>query len=206
MTTMGPAPNAPATDSGRHDQAGLPPQPSDWRQLSPGWWVALVLGALLVLGAIVVWLGGGADDTLETRTVSVSDVLEDGESMIGDRAVLTARIDELLTDRALAVGSDMAAAEVLVIVAPDATVRGYGLGTGVARPLPVGETYETGNVVQFTGTLRSFDRTEMADEYGLVLNEELFSEFEGDPALIVDRLDVATYGRPVLVAEESPPA
>ncbi|MEX1296486.1 MAG: hypothetical protein AB1Z67_09975 [Candidatus Limnocylindrales bacterium] len=203
MTNYGPQPT-PTTSSGRHDQAGIPPQPAGWRGVSPLWWLAVGVAAVAVIILAILWLGSGLDDDAQaTRNLSVSDVVQDGASMVGDQAVLTGRIDELLTDRALAVGSDLAADDVLVIVSPDARVRGYGLSTGASLPLTVGETYETGNVVQFTGTLHEFDRAEMVDEYDIVLNEEIFAEYEGEPALVVDRLDVATYGRPVLVDDAS---
>lgn len=197
MTNYGPQPTTPTTSSGRHDQAGIPPQPAGWRTLGPLWWLVAGLG-LFVLLVAALWFAFD-DGAQGTRNLSVSDVVEDGDSMVGEQAVLTGRIDELLTDRALAVGSDLAAADVLVIVSPDALVRGYGLATGGSLPLTVGETYETGNVVQFSGTVQEFDRARMIDEYDIVLNEEIFAQYEGEPALVVDRLDVATYGRPMLV-------
>jgi hypothetical protein len=36
----------------------------------------------------------------------------------------------------------------------------------------------------------------MSEELGLVLNDTLFDPWADEPALVVDRLDVATVGRP----------
>jgi hypothetical protein len=123
--------------------------------------------------------------------------------MLGEGVILTGRIDELLTDRALAVGSDVAPEDVLVLIEPEAFVRGYGLGTG-AVPYPVGETYVVGDVVQVSGTVREFDRDELSDELGIVLNDELFDAFDGDMALVIDRLDVATVGGPLVITSPAP--
>ncbi len=206
MTNYGVPPTAPTTSEGRHDQAGIPPQPAGWRGLNPIWLLVAGVGTLVVILAAVLWLASSGDDAQETRNLSVSDVVAEGGSMVGEQAVLTGRIDELLTDRALAVGSDLAPDHVLVVIAPDALLRGYGLATGGSLPVTVGETYEAGNVVQFAGRLEEFQRDQMAEEFGIVLNEEIFAEFEGEPALVVDRLDVTTYGQPLLVGDDGPAA
>lgn len=201
MSTTPPIPATPLTDDGRHDQAPRGTPPSGWRGISWGWWAAL---ALLVVGIIIV----GAlllfdDDAPARETASVADIVEEGDEMLGERVILTGRIDELLTDRALAVGSDVAREDVLVLIEPEAFVRGYGLGTG-AVPYPVGESYEVGDVVQVSGTVREFDRDELSDELGIVLNVEIFEAYEGNLALVIERLDVATVGGPLVVTSPAP--
>ncbi len=146
----------------------------------------------------------GGDDPAETQTASVADIVDDPAALMDDRVVVTGRIEELLTDRALAIGSDTAADDVLVLLAPSALIRGYGLGTTTGIPLPVGATYEQGDVVQFAGTLREFDREALSEDLGLVLNDELFDRWSDDPALVIDRLDVATVGRPLLLKTAAP--
>lgn len=160
----------------------------DW-----GWWVALAAIALaIVLGAILVF-GGSNDST--TQTVGTAAIVAEPAAYEGDRVVVTGRIDELLTDGAMTMGSDLAPEDLLVLIEPSAFVGGYGIGGPMTAPLPVGTSYEAGDVVQVAGTVRGFDREAMADELGLVLNDELFASWEGEPALVVDRLDVATVGR-----------
>lgn len=160
-----------------------------------GWWAALgALVVALILGAVLVF-GGSSDGTINTESVSAAAVVAEPNAYEGDRVVVTGRIDELLTDGAMTVGSDLAPTDLLVLVEPNALVGGYLVGAPMAAPLPVGTTYETGDVVQVAGTIRDFDRDAMADELDLVLNDELFDTWEGQPVLVVDQLDVATVGR-----------
>ena len=168
--------------------AGRGPLGFDW-----GWWVALAAIAFaVVLGAVLVF-GGTNGNT--TQTVGTAAIVTEPGAYQGDRVVATGRIDELLTDGAIAMGSDLAPADLLVLIEPTAYVGGYGIGAPMAAPLPVGTTYEVGDVIQVSGTVRDFDRDAMSNELGLVLNDELFADWEGQPALVVDRLDVATVGR-----------
>lgn len=201
MSTTPPVPPAPLTDDGRYDQAPRGRQPSGWRGISWGWWAAL---AIFVVGIIIVGVLLLFDDDAPAReTASVNDIVEGGDEMTGEDVILTGRIDELLTDRAVVIGSDVAPEDVLVLIEPEAFVRGYGLGTG-AVPYPVGETYEVGDVVQVSGTVREFDRDELSDELGIVLNDELFDGYTGDMALVIDRLDVATVGGPLVITSPAP--
>jgi hypothetical protein len=147
--------------------------------------LAAILAALLAL-----------DDGLEpTRTVGVAAIMAEPDAYEGDRLVVSARIDELLTDRVVTVGSDLAADDLLVLIAPNAFVGGYGLGAPMSVPLPAGQAYEPGDVVQFAGTVRAFDRDTMSEDLGLVLDDELFGPYDDAPALVADRLDVTTVGR-----------
>ena len=160
----------------------------DW-----GWWVAFAALALVVILGAVMVLGGSGGST--TQSVGTAAIVNEPDEYQGDRVIVTGRIDELLTDGAMTMGSDLAATDLLVLIEPSAVVGGYGIGGAMTAPLPVGTTYETGDVVQVSGTVRDFDRDTMSDELGLVLNDELFDSWEGEPALVVDRLDVATVGR-----------
>jgi hypothetical protein len=172
----------------RQDTARRGPLGFDW-----GWWVALAAIALAIVLGAVLMLGGSNTDT--TQTVGAAAIVTEPGAYEGDRVVVTGRIDELLTDGAIAVGSDMAPEDLLVLIEPSAYVGGYGIGAPMAAPLPMGTTYEPGDVVQVAGTVRAFDADTMSDELGLVLNDELFADWEGQPALVIDRLDVATVGR-----------
>ncbi|MEX1295737.1 MAG: hypothetical protein AB1Z67_06160 [Candidatus Limnocylindrales bacterium] len=147
--------------------------------------LAAILAVLLVL-----------DDGLEpTQTVGAASIVAEPAEYEGDRVAVTGRIDELLTDRVVTVGSDLAADDLLVLMAPNAFVGGYGVGVPMTVPLPAGEAYEPGDVVQFAGTVRYFDRLAMSEQLGLTLNPALFDAWDGKPALVADRLDVATVGR-----------
>lgn len=184
------AATSPATRSG--------PIGIDW-----SWWIALAsLAVVVVFGAILVFGDGGQGPTVSI--VSVAEIVDDPDALTGERVVTSGRVQELLTDRALSIGSDLAGSDLLVLIESGAFVGGYSLGVS-SVPLPVGEAYEPGDVAQFQGTLREFDRDALSDELGLVLNDELFDTWADRPALVVDRLDVTTMGQ-LLVASPPPVA
>lgn len=195
MTTRTPIPvGTPGADGPRQDPRSRRwrAREGGWLGISLGWWTAIamaVIGAILV-GALIASDGG----TSGVTTRSVMDIATDPRADLGEQVVVTGRIDELLTDRAVVLGSDLTSDEVLVLVDPTAYLGGYGIGTGYSRPMPAGEVYDQGDVAQFTGTLHEFDREELSADLGLVLNDELFDAWEGALTIVVDRLDVATVG------------
>lgn len=179
-----------------------PPQPTPSRTtpsrvnapagISWGWWTAL---GLLIVAIVAIAGFILADNGEPLTTTSVADVVAEPAEHTGDRIAVAGRIEQLLTDRAVAIGSDLAADELLVLFTSDATIRGYGTTTVGVMPVPAGEFYEVGDVAQFAGEVREFDRDTLAEEFDLVLNEELFGEWEARPVLVMDRLDVATLGQ-----------
>lgn len=160
--------------------------------ISWGWWAAL---ALLVVAILVIgFLAINDESEPPLENTSVADVVADPAEYEGGRVAVTGRIDELLTDRAVAVGSDLAEGDLLVVIPANAMIRGYSTARTDIVPVPVGEFYDTGDIAQFAGEIREFDRDALAEEFDLVLNEEIFADREGDPVMVMDRLDVTTLG------------
>lgn len=184
---------------------------SGWRGSGWGWIVALVVAiiAVVTVGALIL-MENDADaepqPALGSTSRSISEIINDPEAVMDERVTTSGRVEELLTDRAFAVGSDLATGSVLVLMEPTTSVFGYGIGAPGVPPLPAGEAYDVGDVVQVTGTIREFDRDSLSDELGLVLNDQIFDTWEGDPALVIQRLDVATVGARPVVVETAPPA
>jgi hypothetical protein len=157
-----------------------------------GWWAAVIVfvAAVMIIGA--VWLLADADVGAEEHTASsVAAIVLDPAAHLGERVIVTARVEDLLTDRVLAVGSDLIANDLLVLVDAGASIYGYAAAPGALPPVPTGQFYDVGDVAQFAGVVREFDRAVLTEELGLVLNPELFDAWEGTPALVMDRLDVA---------------
>lgn len=158
-----------------------------------GWWAALavLLIAVIAIGAMLLVDG---EQREEFTPRSIAELVTEPSQHIGERVAVTGRVDELLTDRALAIGSDLAEDDLLVLINTDATIRGYAYPRTAVIPVPAGEFYEVGDVVQFIGEVRDFDRDALAEELDLVLNDELFATWDGRPVVIMDQLDVATLG------------
>ncbi len=163
-----------------------------------GWsWVLVAILAIAIALMIGWWLWQGDDGTVrETRSMSLGTILEEPESLVDDRIVVSGLVARLLTDNAMTLGNDFVQEELLVLTPPGA-FGGPGGGAaapGVAAPAGGDATvapFLEGQFVQVTGTVRTFDAEAMTEDYGLVLAPELFDSFEGSPALITEVFDIA---------------
>ncbi|MFV2062520.1 MAG: hypothetical protein ACC726_03280 [Chloroflexota bacterium] len=146
-----------------------------------------VLGLLVAVIVVVLLLG--RESLAVPSAVSVRDILEQPEEYLDQRVIVSARVDDVLTHRALTLGSDTGKGSLLALVEPSALVDGYDL----AGPLqvPHGQFFQKQDVVQLVGTVEKFDRDALAAEMDIVLNEQFFSAMQGAPTLLVDQLDVA---------------
>ena len=158
-----------------------------------GWWAALavLVIAVIIIGAMLLVDG---DQREELTPRSIAELVAEPSEHVGERVAVTGRVEALLTDRALAIGSDLAQDDLLVLIDTGAAISGYAYPRTAIIPVPAGEFYEVGDVAQFVGEVREFDRVALAEELDLVLNEELFAAWEGKPVAVMDRLDVATLG------------
>jgi len=150
--------------------------------------LTLVTVVILVIGMLV----GSATIDRPIVAASVRDILATPQQYLGQRVVVSGRVDELLTHRALTLGSDLSVGSLPVLIETSALVNGDDLG-GVV-PLGHGQIYQEQDFVQFLGTVETFDRESLGTRLDIVLNEDLFGDLEGQPVLLVERLDVAALG------------
>jgi hypothetical protein len=142
-------------------------------------WLLLVPALLLSLGLLA------CEPAEET---AVEEVLQSPASVMGESVTVSGLVDTLLTERALTISDEGSGDPLLVLVQPTAVLNGIN-PTGVLEP--VGQIVRSGDTVQIIGTVESFDREAMAEDLGMVLNEELFDPWEGSEVLVADQLDVA---------------
>ena len=168
---------------------------------------------MLVVAVIIAVIGllAGQGEQTPVVAANVRDIQEQPAEYLGKRVVVSGRVNEVLTHSALTLGSDLAADPLLVLVEKSAMLNGYaldGYSLDGAMPMTRGPLYQKGDVVQFLGTLEGFDRASLAEQLDLVLNEELFGALEGEPVLLVERLDVTMFGgvfpSPVPIEDTSP--
>lgn len=174
-----------------------PTQDGDRRTgLGPGDWpgppgrgraalVALGVGALVAIGAVVVVGGPSSSPPAEA---SVAQIVDEPAAFEGDRVTTDGEVDELLTDRTLVVRGEDADDELLVVIRSTAFVSGYPMSPTV--PLAVSSLVGNQDDVRLTGVVDEFDRERVADELGIVLNDGLFERWEGEPSIVVDRLEL----------------
>lgn len=162
--------------------------------LGIGWrWWAII--AAITLTFIVAAIFAFDGEPAEARTVSAAAIVSQPDRYEGDRVVVSGQVDELLTDRAVALDSEGSADSLLLLIEPTALIKGYGVAAPMPASLPSGGAYQAGAELEATGTVRDFDRAALSDELGLVLNDELFGAWEGEPAVVVDQVGVTTPDR-----------
>jgi hypothetical protein len=164
-----------------------------------GWMVAAILAVIVVL-LIGWWLWQGGDSPVrETRSVSLGAILEEPESFVDDRIVVSGQVERLLTENAMALSNDFVEAELLVLTPPGAFLDPGGGVAGPGVAAPAGGTgmvapFLEGQYVQITGAIRTFAAEALTEEYGLVLAPELFEPFEGEAVVVTEFFDIATSG------------
>ena len=141
---------------------------------------------LLLVSAVLLSLGLMACEPAEET--AVEEVLESPAAVMGEGVTVSGEVDTLLTERALTIRDEGSGDPLLVLVRPTAIMNGIN-PAGVLEP--VGQIVRSGDTVQIIGTVESFDREAMAEDLGMVLNEELFDAWDGSEVLIADQLDVS---------------
>lgn len=163
-----------------------------------GWaWILVGILAIVIVALIGWWLWQGGNGVVaETRSLSLGSIVEESETLVDERVVVSGRVERLLTENAMTLGNDFVDAGLLVLTPRSAFV---GPGGGAVAPgvaVPAGDDgtvapFLEGQFVQITGIVRIFDIQSMTEDYGLVLAPELFESFEGESALITEVFDIA---------------
>lgn len=168
-------------DDGRGSDARDWPEPPGRGRASLA---ALGIVALLAIGALVVV--GGSSSSQPTEA-TVAQIVEEPATFDNVRVASDGEVDELLTDRTLVVQGEEPGDELLLVMRPTTFISGYPASPTLPFDMAriVGETD-----VRFTGVVDEFDQEQMTDELGIVLNDGLFERWEGQPSIIVDRLEL----------------
>lgn len=167
-----------------------------------GWLPALALVVVVVVvGIVAVALlqGDGPTPPAGPRTASIGLILEDPDTYSDGSVVVSGRVDELLTERAVTIGSDLVDGVLLLVLPEDVTDP---TGATVAIPARVGQTFVEGDVLQVTGEVRTLEVAAFEEDYSMVLNPELFGDLVGEPALVARDVSLTTLGAPQLVEPE----
>ncbi len=146
-----------------------------------------IVGTLVVAGAFLV-VGCSAEPVEE---VDVADVTEDGPAAAspGDETVsLAADVEEILTESALTVTDQQGGDPLLVLLTPMTIVNGTTVTLG-GQPGGLAQVIPPEGTLQLVGTIDTFDATALAERLGIVLNDELFAQWDGDPVLIAQQVD-----------------
>ena len=178
----------PARGPGGHQSLDsdrdLPPD----RRFGSGWLLAGGVAILLVVAGAFLLTGCDAQPVEE---VDVGEVTEDGQAteLPEDKIVsLSGEVKEVLTESALTVTDEQSEEPLLVLLTPATIVNGTAVTLG-GQPGGLAQLIPPEGTVRFVGTIDTFDSVALAERLGIVLNEELFAQWEGDPVLIAQQVD-----------------
>jgi hypothetical protein len=144
-------------------------------------WIVLGIAALAILAWILIQLFNAEPSGGPEEGVGISDITENPQEYYGQDVNVSGEVGELIGPNAFTIGTqDAAAGGTLLVVG--------------AKQLPNviegGEELASDDVVQARGTVREFNVTEIEDEIGYGLDDGLFEEFEGEPAIVANAVDM----------------
>ncbi|MDP9480443.1 MAG: hypothetical protein M3R38_33080 [Actinomycetota bacterium] len=145
-------------------------------------WAALGIIALIVL-AIILWqLFNEEESAGPEQGVTISDITDNPEEFYGSTATVSGQVAEVVDpEYAFSMGGedDLGGGTLLVV------------GAGPLPEIVAGEE-QIGpeDAVQATGDVRPFNLVEFEEDIGADLDDAAFSEFEGQPAILANQLDM----------------
>ena len=164
--------------------------------------VAWILGIVAVIALIYLfaYLFGAFDDDdsdlgetddIEVADVgiSVADVIEDPERYLGEDITVDGFVDVIVDPRSFTITNEDIIGESLLVVGTEEIV----IPAGAERPEAESEPIE----VQVTGTVYMFGDDmldDVGDAYEFMYEEDAFNQYEGEPVLLVDDVEMSIPG------------
>lgn len=167
----------------------VPPDRRSWNdRLS----VVAATAVILVAGAFFL-TGCGADPVEE---VAVGDVTENGQATTppeDETVSLSGDVDEILTESALTVTDTRSEEPLLVLLTPATIVNGTAATLG-GQTGSLAQIIPPDGTLQLIGTVDTFDSVALAERLGIVLNDDLFAPWDGQPVFIADQVETFDIG------------
>jgi hypothetical protein len=154
-----------------------------------GWWPLVV--AVVVAVIVVVYAIGTLQPRPGPLAASVGVIIDRPAAFLDREVIVSGRVETLLTERAVTIGSDLIDGSLLVVLRDELTDPA---AAAVGVPARVGQTFFEGDVVQISGDLRPFRIATFEQDYGVVLNPDLFGPFVDQPALVAREVSLTTLG------------
>lgn len=129
--------------------------------------VLLLLGAVLLAGC-----QGQSDSQIQTR---LQDLLDSPSDHIGETVSVSGEVNEVFTPRSFTIGGSGFGRQLLIVsTEPITPVEGR------TEEIPAVED----DIVQVIGVVQRFDSTKFAQEYNLNLQQDVASEYQGEPVVV----------------------
>ncbi len=144
-------------------------------------WIVLGIAALAILAWILIQLFNAEPSGGPEEGASISNITENPQEYYGQDVTVSGEVGELIGPNAFTIGNqDEAAGGTLLVVGANE----------LSQILEEGQELEGNEVAQVQGTVREFIVAEIEDEIGYGLDDGLFEEFEGDPAIVANAVDM----------------
>ncbi|QIN78376.1 hypothetical protein GBA65_07390 [Rubrobacter marinus] len=132
-------------------------------------------------GEETVPAGEEAESAGQARAASVADILDNPSEFYGNTATVSGLVTEVVGPNAVVIGGGELVNEGLLVVGAQQLDQ-------IVEGVPEGEAFEIQqqDLVQATGNVREFNLNEVEQEVGYELDQGVFGEFEGRPAVVAD--------------------
>ena len=157
------------------------------------------IGAMLLMLAVALFLAscggeqeggspesGGGESAGGAEGISVATIIDNPEEFYGNQVTVSGLVTQVVSPNALVIGGgEFVGGDGLLIVGAQELPQ---IVEGVAE----GDVVEIQqqDLVQATGTLRQFNQEEITNEISYEFNDQLFTEFEGEPAVVASQVVV----------------
>lgn len=168
------APQRPAAPPPRRNSGGM------------GWlWGLLALAAAIIIG-LILWSLFSEDDRIPDTGASIEEITSDPARYYGQTVTVGGEIENIVGRRAFTVGGEsfLGDPELLVVGAsPLPAVAGRPADAGLAE----------NDLVTVTGPVRRFVVADVEREIGFDLDDNLFRDWEGKPAVVARNVNLSPF-------------
>lgn len=140
------------------------------------------LSVLTILGVFTLLILGAYFLTIDNQKgTRVTDIIDNTSSYAGKQVAILAEVDDVVGTRG-------------IVVDQEGSVLGDEILVISRQPLePVGGgsddiLFDEGKDVQISGEVQSFNRINLQNELGIILDEDAFRQWEGKPVIVADTL------------------
>ncbi len=133
--------------------------------------------------------GEEAESQGQARAASVADILDNPSEFYGNTATVSGLVTRVVGPNAVVIGGGEIVNEGLLVVGAQQLDQ-------IVEGVPEGEPFEIQqqDLVQTTGNVREFNLQEVEQELGYELEQGVFEEFEGRPAVIASSFVLTPQG------------
>lgn len=150
--------------------------------------IFLAIAAAVLIG-LILWALFAADDGDEVANagVSIDDITDNPSRYFGRTVTVAGEVDEIIGQRALTIGGDDFIGEDELLVVSVNQLPNVSGRPGANR-------LDKDDLVQVTGPVRRFAVADLEREIGTDLDDNLFRDWEGKPAVVARQVNVMPRG------------